>query len=55
MLFMEEATLTLLCHLTVAFLIVFGALLIMMLWAYAKVRVTALRLSVIVLTRRRCV
>lgn len=43
---MEEVALTLCRHITVAFLAVFGVLLIMMLWTYAKVRIAALRFRV---------
>ena len=44
-----EAALTLSRHITVAFLAVFGVLLIMMVWAYTKVRVAALPFCMIIL------
>jgi len=40
---MEEVALTFSRHITVAFLAVFGVLLVMMLWTYVKVRVAAPR------------
>ena len=50
-----EAALTLSRHITVAFLAVFGILLIMMVWAYTKVRVAALPFCVTMLTPHRYV